>query len=187
MKTTILALFFQELLPEYSEVTRIGDLILPTMGWISLLLALFTALLAVGMLLWMNSRGKGRELSRKSLFPAFVSVWLFGFMVYDIGLYTGEPLSLLTNVPMAVIYTFGMFILNSDISAIHPPFYNNCIFMCCFSLVHFAAAMVSMLFVIKHFGFNIIAAMRRGFTSRGFSKKKKTTYLFWGLNDATYH
>ena len=188
MKTTLIALCFQELLPEYTEGGRIGNLFLPTMGGISIILALCTALLAVGMLLWMNSSsGKGRELTRKSLFPAFVSVWLFGFMVYDIGMYTGEPISLLTNVPMVVLNAFGMFLLNSDISAILGPFRNNWFFMCCYSLAHFAAAMVSMLFVIKHFGFNIIAAMRRGFTSRGFSKKKKTTYLFWGLNDATYH
>ena len=89
MKTTLIALCFQELLPEYTEGGRIGNLFLPTIGGISLILALCTALLAVGMLLWMNSSsGKGRELSRKSLFPAFVSVWLFGFMVYDIGMYT---------------------------------------------------------------------------------------------------
>ena len=116
----------------------------------------------------------------------FVLVWLFGFSVYDVGMYTGNKWSLLLNVPMAVLHAFGMFILDSDISAVHDEFHDNHVFMACFSAAHFFAAFVSMVFVIKHFGYNVIAGLRMFFTAWS-PQKKDITYVFWGMNDATYH
>lgn len=58
--------------------------------------------------------------------------------------------------------------------------------MACFSAAHFLAALVSMVFVIKHFGYNIVAGLRMFFTA-WFSRKRDITYIFWGMNDATYH
>ena len=123
------------------------------------------------------------EIANRSLTYAFGFVWLFGFVVYDIGMYTGEPWSLLGNVPMAIVHAFGIFIFDSDVSAIHEPFHNNAWFMVAFSLVHFLAALVSLVFVLKHFGYNMIAAFRRRFIV----SSKDNTFVFWGLNDATYY
>ena len=123
------------------------------------------------------------EVANRSLTYVFVFVWLFGFVVYDIGMYTGEPWSLLGNVPMAIVHAFGIFIFDSDVSAIHEPFHNNTWFMASFSLVHFLAALVSLVFVLKHFGYNMIAAFRRRFIG----SSKDNTFVFWGLNDATYY
>ena len=122
------------------------------------------------------------KVANKGLFLAFVSVWFFGFIVYDVGMYTGTPWSLVWNTPMAILHAFGTFIFNSDVSAIRNPFHDNWVFMACFSMVHFLAAIVSLVFVLKHFGFNMIAALRRWFVT-----SKDTTYVFWGMNDATYY
>lgn len=121
------------------------------------------------------------------LSPVFVLVWFMGFVVYDIGMYTGERPSLFLNMPMAVLHAFGMFLLDSDVSAIHEPFHNSYIFMCAFSFAHFFAAVVSMIFVVRHFGFNIIAWFRMMYASSWLGRKKETTYVFWGMNDATYY
>ena len=84
---------------------------------------------------------------------------------------------------MAVLHAFGIFILESDVSAIHEPFHNNWMFMFGFSMAHFLAAFVSLVFVLKYFGYNIVAAFRRRIV-RG---HKDSTYIFWGMNDATYY
>ena len=112
------------------------------------------------------------------LFILFGFVWLFGFAIYDVGMYTGEKISLFLNIPMALLYAFGMFILDSDVSAIHEEFYNNTFFMACFSTSHFLAALVSMIFVVKHFGYNVISGLRL-FFSAYFSRKKDVTYIFF--------
>ena len=123
----------------------------------------------------------------RCLSSAFVVVWLLGFVVYDIGMYTGERPSLFLNMPMAVLHAFGMFLLDSDVSAIHNPFHENYIFMCAFSIAHFLAAVVSMIFVVRHFGYNIIAWFRMRFASSWFGGKRNNIYVFWGMNDATYY
>ena len=126
------------------------------------------------------------QLTNINLVGAFALIWLFGFIVYDVGMYTGERWSLLFNAPMAVIHAFGMFVLASDISAVHEPFHNNWIFMACYSLAHFLAAFVSLLFVIKHFGFNIYSGARLIWASyRG--KPRQNTYVLWGMSDVTYY
>lgn len=152
-------------------------------GW-SLLFAVISVLLAVALTFIIDKRYKWFEgYANKLLTPAFILVWLFGFIVYDIGMYTGNPWSLLGNVPMAILHAFGIFILESDVSAIHEPFHNNWMFMFGFSMAHFLAAFVSLVFVLKHFGYNIVAAFRRRIV-RG---HKDSTYIFWGMNDATYY
>lgn len=123
------------------------------------------------------------DIANRNLTFLFCFVWFYGFVVYNVGMYTGEPLSLIGNVPMAIVHAFGIFIFDSDVSAIHEPFHNNWWFMAAFSWVHFLAALVSLVFVLKHFGYNMIAALRRRFIG----SSKLDTYIFWGMNDATYY
>lgn len=169
-------------LPIYRDVMEYtGD------WWIglwSIIFAVTAIMLTIGCSYLIDKRYKWfEELANKFLTHAFIVVWLFGFVVYDIGMYTGEPWSLLGNVPMAILHAFGIFILNSDVSAIHDPFHDNAWFMAAFSLIHFLAALVSLVFVLKNFGYSVIAAFKRWFA---FSSKE-TTYIFWGMNDATYY
>ena len=182
----ITAITYNELgLPVFSEIGKFTDsCFFSMMGLWSLCFAIVAIALAVGISFVIDYRYKWFEnLANKYLSYAFVVVWLFGFVVYDMGMYTGEPWSLLGNVPMAILHAFEMFIINSDVSAIHEPFHNNGWFMFGFSLAHFLAAFVSLVFVLKHFGFSIIAAFKRWLAV----SSKDNTYIFWGMNNATYY
>lgn len=170
---------FFEKVDQYPEDTLFSPL-----GIWSLAFAIIAIIITIGIVFIIDKRYKWFErFANMMLTPVFVAVWLFGFVVYDIGMYTGEPGSLFGNVPMAIVHAFGIFVLESDVSAIHEPFHNNAWFMAAFSLAHFLAALVSLVFVLKHFGFSIIAAFKRWLTV----STKDTTYVFWGMNDATYY
>ena len=121
----------------------------------------------------------------------FGLTWLFGFCVYAVGMFVGiEETPDLSNrfwhlfgvAPMAVIHAFGMFILESDVSAVHDVFHDNLFYMILFSLAHFFAAGVSLIFVIKHFGYNIVASIQMWLAAYGW-KKYEQVFVFWGMND----
>ena len=156
-------------------------------GWSSAL-GVIVALLLLFLSLLMNKCGKrGRlNVSSKFLTSAFVLIWLAGFVIYDVGMYIGHNrLSLITNLPMAIVHAFEMFLLESDVCAIHEQFHDNWIFMGCFSIVHLLAAVITLIYVIKHFGYNIIAGFRMMFEAY-FFKSKKETFVFWGMNEPSY-
>ena len=90
------------------------------------------ALLAIAILFFANKSRRVWNIISSKLIFFFTVAWIFGFAVYDIGMYTGDAISLLSNSPMAVLHAFGMFILDSDISAIHEEFHGNTVFMACF-------------------------------------------------------
>lgn len=161
---------------------------LPAMAIMSLLAGLGVALVILVVLALLNSFRHGKwSISGKWLTTLFCVTWLFGFILYDIGIYTGEPRSFLLNAPMAMIHAFDMFFLQSDAAALHHEFHENVVFMGFFSFAHLLAAFVSMVFVIKHFGFNIIAGFKMLLAAYFFCKKKrKDTYVFWGLNEPSY-
>lgn len=115
---------------------------------------------------------------------SFVIVFIYGFFVYDIGMCTGDKVSLWTNIPMALLYAFKIFLFDSDVSEIHEAYHGSWAYSFNFALVHLLAACVSTLFVIKYFGFNILAKWRMRKESL-FKKDVDETYVFWGFNDAT--
>lgn len=125
----------------------------------------------------------------------FVAAWILGFSIYSVGmfivdgpitLWTGDSIGRLIRVaPMAVIHAFGMFLLESDISAVHEEFHGNLFFMTLYSLAHFLAALVSLLFVIKHFGYNMVARAKLWIAAHSGSRRERL-YLFWGLNAPSY-
>ena len=161
---------------------------LSTLARYASILGASLAVLASVILLLMNRRGRVSrwQVSGRMLTTSFLVVWFAGFVVYDVGLYIPHgPWSLLANVPMAIIHAFEMFLLHSDVAAIHEPFHDNWIFMGIFSLVHLLAAVVTLVFVLKHFGYNIVAGFRMLFEAY-LPGTKRETYVFWGLNDASY-
>ena len=187
MKNLLLTEIYEDWhgLPSYEVIFKYpANTIISPLGIWSVLGAFVVFLTAIALIYIIDKRYKWFEkVVNRYLTFAFIAVWLFGFVVYDIGMYTGEPGSLFGNVPMAIVHAFGIFVLESDVSAIHDPFHNNAWFMSAFSLAHFLAALVSLAFVLKHFGFHIIATFRRRMT-RG---SKDQTFIFWGMNDATYY
>ncbi len=151
-------------------------------------LGVLLALAIVLILMLLNRFGKGNKMNvpGKMLTSSFVLVWLAGFVVYDVGMYiASSPLSLFANMPMAIVHAFEMFLLESDVAAIHEQFHNNWIYMGAFSLIHLLAAVITLIFVLKHFGYNIIAGFRMLFEAYILGKKSET-FVFWGLNESSY-
>ena len=173
-----------ECLPEFT--THDYDVtpnLLTLASWSSILGAIIAILILLALYLLNRTRW---NISGRLLTTSFVLVWLAGFVVYDVGMYIGhERMSLIANMPMAIIHAFEMFLLDSDVSAIHTQFHNSWCFMFAFSLVHLLAAFITLFFVIKHFGYNIIAAFRM-LLEAYLMKCKRETFVFWGLNDASY-
>lgn len=172
-------------IPKYVEPYTFQDnSFFASLGFRSFVIALVVILIMIGLSYFIDSKYKWFEqFVDKHLVKAFCIVWFFGFCVYDVGQYTGNPWSLLGNIPMAIVHAFGIFIFDGDVSALHGPFHNNWVFMACFSSAHLLAALVSLLFVVKYFGFHIMSALRR----MAVRTPKETTFVFWGMNDASYN
>lgn len=163
----------------------------------SVLIALLVTVVAIGVIYWLSSRKQGDyhlwAFLEKHLTWLFIASWILGFAVYMTGMYIGatdldfchQIFRLSCQVPMACFYAFCMFVFQSDVSAIHPEFFNNLAFMSLFSFVHFFAAVVSLLFVLKYFGFSIVAKVRLFFTTR-IGKEVDELFVFWGMNNASY-
>ncbi|MCH5229340.1 MAG: hypothetical protein J1F12_05015 [Muribaculaceae bacterium] len=123
------------------------------------------------------------DISTTSLTPVFIFTWVYAVCIYDIGMYTGENFSLITNLPLAILFGFKVFLLDSDVSELREGFFNNWLFSGNFALVHFLAACVTALFVIKHFGYNIMSRLRMWSSSIS-GRKTEELFVFWGLNDS---
>ena len=165
-----------DLLPAIGPHEHVATEVLITLASFGSLLGLLAALLMLLGSSLLNKFGNVVRwlMSGKFLTWAFVIVWLAGFVVYDVGMYIGHSAcSLLANAPMAIIHAFEMFLLDSDIAAIHDQFHDNVIFMACFSIVHFAAAFITLVFVVNHFGFNIIAGFKMMLEAYVFCRKKE--------------
>lgn len=137
---------------------------------------------------------KALDFCGKYLTHAFFVVWILGFVVYDIGMYPEHNANgwsafwaMIGVAPMAIIHAFEMFVLQSDVSAIHEECHNSSWYMFFFSLAHFLAAFISMVFVIKHFGFNIVASIIRYWKTHFSMSDIQDLYVFWGMNDATFY
>lgn len=137
----------------------------------------------VSLLLGFSASYRVRQIRSRLLRTSFIIVMIYGFAVYDIGMYTGEDISLFTNAPMALLYAFKIFLLDSDVSEIQDPFHHSWAYSFNFALVHLLAAAVSTLFVLKYFRFNILSKYR--LWKERFKKSVDETYVFWGFNDAS--
>lgn len=138
----------------------------------------------LGFLRWRSKRlsTSFRDISLKWF---FLIVWIYGFVVYDVGMCTGQYVSLVANAPMAILYAFKIFLFDSDVSEIHEAFHKSWVYSLNFALVHFFAAIISTLFLIKYFGYNILTRGRMWRASIKCAKTKGETYVFWGFNDQT--
>lgn len=163
------------------------------LGLVSLVLIFATILIVV--FVWSGLRNRRfqrvihlQRLKRLfSLKRCFLIVWFYGFVVYDVGMCTGQYISLLTNAPMAILYAFKIFIFDSDVSEVHEAFHASWVYSLNFALVHFLAALISTLFLIKLFGFTISQRLKMWYASKRWCSSVSDTYVFWGFNEATRH
>lgn len=139
-----------------------------------------------------STRSRSHHLWRwveNHLTSLFYIAWGFGFMTYFIGSFVGNTIwarfmSVLSSAPMSAVYATGMFIGQSDISAVHTPMHNNPIYMAMFGLSHLFAVLVSLCFVFKHMGYHIISRYRLEMELTKHNRYKNI-YVFWGVNDAS--
>ena len=139
-----------------------------------------------------STRSRSHHLWRwveNHLTSLFYIAWGFGFMTYFIGSFVGDTIwarfmSVLSSAPMSAVYATGMFIGQSDISAVHTPMHNSPIYMAMFGLSHLFAVLVSLCFVFKHMGYHIIARYRLEIELTK-NNRYKNIYVFWGVNDAS--
>lgn len=113
----------------------------------------------------------------------FLVVWAYGFIVYDIGMSHGNKWFFLVNAPICIIDAFKIFLFDNDISHIEEELKKDWFYSLNFALVHFLAAIVSTLFIVKVFGYSLKKKVRLWRISRCDSKTIDETFLFWGFNE----
>lgn len=150
------------------------DMIYSWFGFFIILLAVFVLLL---------SRTKAIERISKHLLLCSSIVWLLGVFVYIVGFYNGG-VNGLSVVPRAIIASFKMFVASNELARIPQYLVNDSSYMVAFSLLHFAAAFITFVFIFKMIGFKIKSSLRI-VIHRYFFAKNKVVHLFWGVNEAS--
>lgn len=116
------------------------------------------------------------------LLPITIIAWVMGFLTYCVGTWVPGGPSFFSVVPMAIIHATGMFIMESDISAIRSAPHNSTLFMFFFNLSHFLAMLCSMAFVLHHFGFFLIRHLAIRMHSYWPLATDRNLYIMWGVN-----
>lgn len=122
------------------------------------------------------------HLSRHILSLSFW-VWLFGVLVYIVGFYNGN-VNGLSVVLRAIVSSFKMFVVSNDLARISATLQTDPSYMTAFSLLHFAAAFITFLFIFKMLGFKIRSSMKVIY-HKWFKAKGSVVHLFWGVNEAS--
>lgn len=112
-------------------------------------------------------------------------IWLVGVGLYTVGAHT-ETLGFWANVPRAVIASLKMFLAGSDLSRVSKALQVDNTYMTLFSVTHFVAAMLSVLFVMKLIGFRIKTMLDLWVNSLLSSLRNRSVNIFWGVNEASF-
>ena len=125
---------------------------LSIVGWWSII---FILLLAAT--IWILSNKKTVrvvEYISRNLLILSTLVWLSGVCIYLMGLYRAD-LNWLSVIPRAVVSSFKMFVVVHDLARVPKELQEDAIYMSIFSIVHFAAASITFLFVFRMVGYKI--------------------------------
>ena len=143
----------------------------------------FMVLLAF--VLFFNSKKSAKVMKTvsKNLLPISAGIWIAGFIIYLTGMYSAE-LGFLSIAPRAIISAFKMFAVSNDIGRVQDIFQKDIIYMTAFSLVHFAAALTTSLFIFKMIGYKLSSALKIAI-HKLFKSKNRAVHLFWGVNEAS--
>ncbi len=98
------------------------------------------------------------KLSRHIL-PLSVTVWFLGVCVYIVGFYNSE-VNGLSVVLRAIISSFKMFVVSHDLARIPKFLQNNSSYMTAFTVLHFAAAFITFMFIFKMIGYKIKSSLK---------------------------
>ena len=185
-----------KILEKLNEIATIPELF--SLGFHSMIIAIMWIAIIIVLVAFIYRQNNSRWTSfwgflEQHLTVLFVFVWFFGFCVYLVGTslisenesFVAVLWHLFCQSPIAIVHAFEMFVLESDVSAIHGKFHESLPFMTCFSVAHFLAGFVSLIFILKYFGYNLVAKFRLFYASR-FKGHYDNLYVFWGMNQATY-
>lgn len=118
------------------------------------------------------------------LFLISLCVWSAGVFIYTIGMYQPN-MNLAVILPRAIIISFKMFLAQHEQARVAPIFLDNVWYMTIFSLLHFFAALISIIFLLKFAGFRFKSYLNLVRYS-SMSNKKPAINIFWGTNDASF-
>lgn len=124
------------------------------------------------------------EWMSRHLLGTALFLWLMGVVVYIVGFYHNQ-LNGLAIVPRAVISSFKMFAVSNDLARVHEVLRKDALYMSAFSLVHFAAAYITFLFVFKMVGYKIKSSLKI-LIYKWFKAKGRNAHVFWGVNEASF-
>ena len=107
-------------------------------------------------------------------------VWLFGFGLYIIGFSEGGTKDSPALFLRAALSSLEMFVSHSDLIEVRHECHENFMYMLVFSIVHFAAVLLSAIFILRTFFYKMIVKI--GLRKR--VRNANNVYIFWGINDA---
>lgn len=117
------------------------------------------------------------------LLIASLIVLIAGFLVYTWGYYNPE-LGWYSVIPRSVISSFKMFVVAHDLARVDKELFTNDIYMACFSLTHFVAALLTFLMIFKLVGFRLFSIIRLKILKWRFRFcSKAPIHVFWGINE----
>ena len=123
------------------------------------------------------------------IFGASILVFIAGFLVYTWGFYN-SALSWYSVIPRSIVSSFKMFVVMHDLARVNSDLFTNNLYMAWFSLTHFAAALLTFLFIFKLVGFRLFSALRLwGLGVKlWFAKylrifRQNNVHIFWGINE----
>lgn len=121
-------------------------------------------------------------LSHRLLIASLI-VLIAGFLVYTWGYYNPE-LGWYSVIPRSVISSFKMFVVMHDLARVDKELFTNDFYMACFSLTHFAAALLTFLMIFKLVGFRLFSIIRLKILQWRFRFcSKAPIHVFWGINE----
>lgn len=147
--------------------------------WMAILISLFTLLICIPRF------RKLLDLLTDHLLGISILVWMTGVVLYCLGEYSDE-LSFWSIAPRSIIYSFKMFLTGSELSRVHESLRQDNTYMILFSLTHFLAALISILFVMKMVGFRIKTTIDLQLKTFFSPLTNKTLNIFWGINEASF-
>lgn len=120
----------------------------------------------------------------KALLPSALAVWLAGVVIYIIGFYNTSVAGI-SVVLRAIVASFRMFVVANELARVPAFLQNDSLYMLLFALVHFAAALISFLFIFRMISYKIKSSFDL-LLHRIFHSKKKIVHVFWGMNEASF-
>ena len=171
---------FEGTFKAWNEVGKDG---VSSLEWLPIWYCVAFFVLFTVLLMFLFSKSKLIEKMSKHILLCSFVVWFFGVFVYTVGFY-GKDVNGLSVVLRSIICSFKMFVVSHELSRVEEPLRNNSSYLVVFSVLHFAAAFITFLFVFKMIGYKMKSSFDL-IDHRLFKSRKKVVHLFWGINDAS--